>query len=255
MNFQIDDIVEAARAGGEVVRKYFGETLEVFQKSSVGDLKTRADVESEKIILELLKKKYPTVNYYSEESGRVENESEYTFVTDPLDETNNFVMGIPDFSVSIGLLKSNQPILGVIYNPILDQVFRAEKGKGAYLNDKKINVNQENNIQMATVGFVSGYNTGKEYAENIKGRLKEMDIKRLIDHWAPAYDFCLLAWGKIEGMVVVDDDLEDFVAGKVILAESGAKITDLKGEIGLDSSCNFIVSNGSEIHEKLLTVI
>ncbi len=101
--------------------------------ANIGDFQTEADLESEKRILSILKTEFPKYNIYSEEDGKFYHDSEYTFVIDPLDGTNNFVMGIPNFSVSIALFCKNEAIAGVVYQPILDQTYSALKGKGSFL--------------------------------------------------------------------------------------------------------------------------
>jgi len=255
MDINIRDVIEAARAGGKVVRRYFGEALETEQKSNAGDLRTKADIESEWAILALLQEMYPTINIHAEESGRVDNHSDYTFVIDPLDGTNNFVLGIPDFAISIGLLEGDEAILGVIYNPILDQMYSAEKGKGAFLNGKKLRVNHEDDITNATVSYTCGYNTARKYSQKVVRQLRELGIKRLVDHWAPAYDYCLLASGRIEAVISKEGDLEDYVAAKIIVTEAGGKVTNLAGAPANGKEADFLATNGSIIHSQVLATL
>ena len=255
MDVNIENVIKAALAGGKIVKQYFGEVLETEQKSNAGDLRTKADVESEQAILAVLQQAFPTVNIYAEESGRIDNQSDYTFVIDPLDGTNNFVLGIPDFAISIGLLKGGEAILGVIYNPILDQVYSAEKGKGAYLNGKRLQVNSEDAITHATVSYTSGYKTAREYSDNVVSGLRKLGIKRLVDHWAPAYDYCLLASGRIEVVISKEGDLEDYVAAKVIVSEAGGKITDFDNKPVDGTAPDFVTTNGTAIHDQILALL
>jgi myo-inositol-1(or 4)-monophosphatase len=255
MDINIEDVVKVAYAGGDVVRRYFGEALQTEQKSNAGDLRTKADVESEQAILAVLQQKFPAVNIYAEESGQVDNNSNYTFVIDPLDGTNNFVLGIPDFAISVGLLKGDEAILGVIYNPILDQMYTAQVGKGAFLNGKRLQVNDESDITRATVSYTSGYNTAHQYSDTVTRKLRELGIKRLVDHWAPAYDYCLLASGRVEAVISKEGDLEDYVAAKVIVTEAGGKVTDFAGASANGKVADFVATNGSAIHGQILAVI
>jgi myo-inositol-1(or 4)-monophosphatase len=255
MNIDIEDVIKAARAGGAIVKQYFGELLEAEQKTSPRDLRTKADIESEQAILAALQQSFPSVNIYAEETGRIDKQSEYTFVVDPLDGTSNFVLGIPDFAVSIGLLKGNEAILGVIYNPILDQIYSAEKGKGAYLNGNRIRVNNKADITHATVSYTCGYNTTTDYSLQLIGKLRELGIKRLIDNWAPAYDYCLLASGRIEVVISKEGDLEDYVAAKVIVSEAGGKITGFDNNSVNGTDPDFIASNGTATHERMLGLL
>lgn len=255
MDIAIEEVIKATRAGGKVVKQYFGEVLQTEQKSSAGDVRTKADTESEQAILAVLRQAFPTINIHAEESGYLDNHSDYTLVIDPLDGTNNFVLGIPDFALSIGLLKGDNAILGVIYNPILEQIYSAEKGKGAFLNGKKLHVNDEHDITRATVSYTSGYSTAREYSDDIVRKLRELGIKRLVDHWAPAYDYCLLASGRIEAVISKEGDLEDYVAAKVIVSEAGGKITGFDGAPTSAKSADFLVTNGSTIHSRVLEIL
>lgn len=255
MDIKIDDVIRAAHAGGDIVRSYFGQALEVEQKTIAGDLRTKADVGSEQAILAVLRQKYSTVNIYAEESGWVDNGSEYTFVIDPLDGTNNFVLGMPDFAISIGLLKNDVAILGVIYNPILNNIYSAEKGKGAFLNGKKIHVNDESDIRYSTVSYTCGYRTERKYSDDIKRHLGDLNIKRLVDRWAPAYDYCLLASGRIEVVISKEGDLEDYVAAKIIVSEAGGEITDFRGASTDGRAADFVATNGSAVHDQILSLV
>lgn len=255
MNDCLQKMIEAAQAGGQIIRRYFGEVLQAEEKTNAGDLKTKADVESEERIVTILQQAFPAYNVYAEESGRVDKKSEYTFVIDPLDGTNNFVLGIPEFTISIGLLKGKDSVLGVIYNPILDQTYHAEKGKGAFLNSKRIHVNREHDITHATVSYVAGYNTPREYSEELAHKLRDLHIKRQIDHWAPAYDYCLLASGRIEAVMSKDGDLEDYAAAKVIVAEAGGKVTSFNNGLVSGSDPDFLATNDTSIHEELIAIL
>lgn len=254
MDVDIQNFIDAAKAGGNIVKDYFGRALETEEKSTVGDLRTKADIESEKAILAFLTRAFPDFNVYAEESGIVDNNSEYTLVIDPLDGTSNFVLGIPDFAISIGLLKGEEAIAGVIYNPILDQLYVAEKGKGASLNGKRIHVNQEADINRATVSYTCGYNTTREYTENMISKLRDKKVKRIVDHWSPAYDYCLLASGRLEVVISKEGDLEDYVAAKVLVTEAGGKITGFKGEAVNGRTADFIASN-SATHDYFLAIL
>src|SRR3989338_4878503 len=107
-------IIAAAKAGGKIVKKYFGKIQSVEEKSCAWDFRTEADVKSEEVIIKILTSEFPTYNILSEECGLIDNESEYTFYIDPLDGTNNFFIGIPNFSVLIALAKGRETLFGVV---------------------------------------------------------------------------------------------------------------------------------------------
>lgn len=255
MQIQLEKVIEAAKAGGTIITTYFGQALQTEQKSNAGDLRTKADTESEAAIIAVLSAAYPEANIYAEESGKQENGSDYTFVIDPLDGTNNFVLGIPDFSISIGLLHDHEAVLGVIYNPVLDQIFTAEKGRGAFQNGRPIHVNDIADLPQVTLSYTCGYNTSRDYNDRVIDQLQDLGVKRILNSWAPAYDYCLLASGRIEAVLSKEGDLEDYVAAKIIVREAGGKVTDFSGRDGDDSSPDFIASNGTTLHDHMLHAV
>jgi len=251
----ISQVIAATKLGGEIVRKYFGEVLEIEEKTNAGDLRTKADVESEEAIVAALQKAFPEFNIYAEESGQIDNNSDYTFVVDPLDGTNNFVLGIPDFAISVGLLRGSDPVLGVIYSPVLDRLYSAQKGKGAYLNGKPLKVNSEDDPSHITVSYTCGYNTSQAYSDAIKRKLRELPVKRILDTWAPAYDYCLLASGRIEAVISKEGDLEDYAAAKLIVTEAGGVITGFQGQAVDGTAPDFLATNEPSIHNKILELL
>lgn len=230
MDIDIKPIIKAARAGGEIIISYFGKILDIEVKTNASDFRTKADIESEKAIINVLQKAFPYFSIYSEEIGKIDKNTEYCFVIDPLDGSNNFVLGIADFTVSIALMKNDQTIIGVIYNPITNQTYTAKTGQGAYLDSTKIQVNTEHNIKQATISYTCGYDNPYKYFETINQRLHKLHIKRLITFWSPAYEYCLLASGKIEAIINIKNELYDYAAGKLIVREAGGKITDFSNK-------------------------
>src|SRR3989344_8884472 len=139
MSEMLEVAKKAANEAGEVVLK-LRDNLKVKTKSNDSDVLTQADLASEKIILATLKSSFPKYNYLSEEVGKEDNKSEYTWVIDPIDGTLSYASGLPFFGISIGLLKNNKPFIGVINLPALKSLYWAENGKGAFLNGKRIKV-------------------------------------------------------------------------------------------------------------------
>jgi len=257
VNKEYSEIIKAAKAGGEVVKKYFGRSLKIEEKSMPCDFRTKADLESEKVIIKILEKSYPKYNIFSEEFGEINKGSEYTLIIDPLDGTNNFSLGIPYFSVSIGLVKKDNIIFGVVYNPILDNLYHAEKGKGAYLNGKRIRVSKEEDIRKSSVSVVISYHGSEEKAGKVTiGLYEKKDTKRVLTNWAVILDFCLLASGKIESIIVDEIPLHDFVSGKLIAKEAGAFITDFYNKPeNSDTNNRFLISNSVKIHKEVLDIL
>lgn len=253
-NLQI--MIKAARAGGKVLRKYFGQALKVVEKSTSVDYKTKADLESEKIILKILKKEFPKYNILSEEEGKTSKGSNYTLVIDPLDGTNNFVLGIPTFSVSIALLYKNEIIAGVVYQPIINQTYSSTKGRGAFLNGKKVSVNNITDIKKITISYGCGYKIELDYFNKVMTSLYNTGCKRAMNNFSVAFELCMVASGKLESMMNDGTELYDYAAGKLIALEAGAKIVNLTGEKE-ESDLNdlFIISNTDKINKQILKAI
>jgi len=252
---QLSQIIAAAEAGGQIIREYFGANLAIEEKSIVSDIRTKADTESETAIIKSLQSNFPSFNILSEESGFIEGSSEYKFVIDPLDGSNNFVMGMPNFSVSIALLRGEEVVAGVIYVPMIDQIFSALKGYGAFQNSKRIMVNNETAPTRSTVSYTCGYINDPKYTLLLAGKLSNLELKRTINFWSPAYDYCLLASGKIEAVINNNNEIYDFAAGKIILTEAGGKITAFDGSHSSDTDTQFVASNGTELHDVLIRVV
>jgi len=255
MNQDLEHLKRAAKAGGLVLKKYFGETLDIIPKTTAADFKTKADIESEKAILSSLEKHFPKANIRSEESEYLDRGSDYTLVVDPLDGTNNFVLGIPYFSTGIALLKNDVAVVAVVYNPILGQMYWGVKGGGSFLNGEKLSVNQEKNIENATIGCCVSYATTAEQKSFISSQIFMLKPKRFLTLWSALLDFCLLASGRIEALFNILPEMHDFIGGKLILEEAGGKITGLNGESIPDIQDKFIASNGTPIHTVLLSAV
>ncbi|MCR4311297.1 MAG: inositol monophosphatase [Candidatus Taylorbacteria bacterium] len=248
-------IITAAHAGGEVLLKYFGSVLSVEQKSIASDVRTQADVGSEKVILRHLEKAFPTYNILSEECGLIDKKSDYTFYIDPLDGTNNFVLGIPNFSVSIALCQGKNVVAGVIHLPLTGQTYSAVKGKGSLCNGKKIEPSVETNLLRSTVAFMCGYHYSRSKIADTLGKLSGK-MKRILTNWSVASDMCLLASGKIE-TVVARDGMQpyDFLAGKLIAKEAGCVLTDGDGKTESDDFKDAFMASGNKvIHKKMLSL-
>jgi myo-inositol-1(or 4)-monophosphatase len=244
---------EAVKFAGSVLLQYYGQQLQLKHKSTSADFRTKADVEAEKVIIAAIEKFFPDYNIFAEEHGHIQKGSEYTFVIDPLDGTNNFVLGIPIFTSSVALMKGKETIFGVVNYPIAGDMYYALKGKGAFLNGNAISVNAEHRGEHATVAYFCNYVTPRERILNFKTKLSGLVIKRDLDLWAPAFCYCGLASGKIEAIINDKIELYDFAAGKLIALEAGAKVTDFSGaDFNDDTVDTFVVTNGTSLHNAII---
>ncbi len=252
---QLKVAADAAKEAGKLLRELFDKVHTVREKSKYEGFVTEADIQSEKIILSALKKEFPDYSVLSEEAGEERKNSLYLWLVDPLDGTTNFKIRNPFFNVSIGLAKGKHVVMGVIYYPILDELFYAIEGKGAYLNGKRLSVSNTSNISSSVIGFCHGGKNTKAIDRAVKIYSK---LKHLSTHTrqfgAVALEFCYLAAGRIDVLEVTDTNPHDIAAGYLIAKEAGAKVTDLSGKPVDISSKDVLVAN-EKLHSQLLKIL
>ncbi|MBI5621897.1 inositol monophosphatase [Candidatus Falkowbacteria bacterium] len=251
----IKNIKVAAKAGGEVLRQYFGQALKTTIKTGPADFVTQADLESEAEIIRILEAAFPDYNIDSEERGLIDKGSDWTFVIDPLDGSNNFVCGIPNFAVSIALLKQNTLEVGVIQVPLSGQIYWAARNQGAYVGDlpnQPLRVSAAREINCSTIAVGMGYDA-VPMRQTIYNRLAAIRFQRVLSGWCSTLEHAVLAAGKIELALQYKGEQYDFLAGKIIMREAGAIITDLAGQPeSSDLNGSFIAGNSREMVEKFL---
>ena len=259
MSTNKDILEKAAYAGGNIIKKYFGQELATTQKKTAADLRTKADTESEEAIIKVLQEHFPDCTILTEEQGEIRGTSSQTFIIDPLDGSNNFVMGIPYFSVAIGLMENDILTEGLVLNPITDHLYYAAQDKGIFFNNTVVNTNKVNDITQTTLSYIANYQTWPDQVSQVLKKLGIYNIKRVLNLWSPALDSCLLASGKIEAIycaVTAHDEFYDFAIGKFMAKEGRAKITTLQGKPDNEVRNGlFLATNGTEIHDKLLTIL
>lgn len=256
MNQKYKNLIKAVEKSGNIVSSYFGKSLKTQSKGVPLNFVTQADLESEKNLFKAIQKNFPRYNIISEEAGFINKKSDYTFVLDPLDGTLNLKIGLPYFSVTLALLNKDEVIFTVVNNPVIHQTFFAKKGKGAYLNNKRIKVNQITNFQNIIVAYTCGWKTPRARVRNVMKEMNSLGIKRVLTNWAPVFDFCLLASGKIEAIVCYNNELHDFIGGRLLIKEAGGKITDYRGNLTRnDRQSTFLATNGTKIHNQIVKIL
>ncbi|WP_103106498.1 inositol monophosphatase family protein [Brevibacillus reuszeri] len=250
---------EAASVAGEFLKERFLEQL-IPDEELHNDVKLPEDKESERRIIEVLHRHFPTHTIFSEEVGMVSRDEEYLWIVDPLDGTNNYFIGYPYFSVSIALQHRGELVLGVVYNPVAGQMFWAEKGKGAYLNGKRISVNKRTDKTRAVGTYIRGRNSITKEQELAFTKPFVMETKRVLRNVGPALDWCLLANGWIEYIVMQRSGIMDVAAGIVIAQEAGATITDWQGvpyqhEAFESEHMRSLVASNGPLHEEIRGMI
>jgi myo-inositol-1(or 4)-monophosphatase len=251
-------MVNAAHKAGRSLTRDFGEVenLQVSVKGP-GDFVTNADKSAEKIVFDELRKARPTYGFLMEESGEVQGtDGQHRWIIDPLDGTTNFMHGIPLFAVSIGLERAGEMVAGVIYNPVMDELFVAEKGSGAWLGDKKrLRVAGRKNLSDAVIC------TGIK----VTGTSNDALHMRQLAYIAPAAsgirrtgsactDLAWLAAGRFDGFWEAMLKPWDMAAGSLIVREAGGVISDFSGQPGHMGNGEVVAGNEA-IHGHLVKAI
>ncbi len=241
-------LLSASKQAGKVLLKYFGRNQDIEKKSN-RSLVSKADLEANKIIIQTIKENFPKHSILSEETGFEDNGSDYKWVIDPIDGTHNFLRGIPIFGVSIALEYQNEAVLGVLHFPILKLTASAEKGKGAFLNGKRLKVSSKADLSYSFILYEFVSATRHKSIEFLKRIAHEtLDIRNF---GSAIYELILVASGQCDAYVIFSTNEWDIAAGMLLIQEAGGKITDLRGNDCKPSNGNFIMSNG-KIHGSLM---
>lgn len=221
--------VEAVRTGGQIARQHFGGTYAASEKDEFGDLVTEVDHAAEREILRMIRSQFPEHQIQSEESGVIANDSDWLWMVDPLDGTNNYALGIPIYGVSVTILYQNRPVLGVVYDSHLDKLYISERNRGAYCENQPLRVQSKDSLRKMTVGWIQGHHVQKnEEAMKLKQQI-DLHFKRTLRLWAPSLLWCVFARGDINGIFLYDSAGEDLYAGLLMAKEAGASIIDFSG--------------------------
>lgn len=220
---------EAARAAGETLKGMFGRVNQVTKKGEI-DLVTEADLQAERCILDIIHNNFPKDNILSEESGRHERTSGRIWLVDPLDGTTNFAHGFPFFAISIALEFEGEIVVGVIYNPHIDEYFEASKGAGAYLNNKRIRVSGTRDLGEALLATGFPYDI-HERPQRVMELFQKMVVRAqgVRRPGAATLDLCYVASGRLDGFWEQGLKPWDTAAGTVIVEEAGGILSTFEG--------------------------
>ena len=248
-------LFKAIEAGANELTRYFNGTFTISSKATINDLVTEADHASERAIFKVIQENHPDHFILSEETGAIPTTSPIKWIIDPIDGTINFANGIPICCVSIGVEENGEMLMGAVYNPFMNEMFIAEKGKGAYLNDKSIKVSDKDNLLTSCLvtGFPYQYLDAENGPLQIFEKLirKSIPVRRL---GSAALDLCWTAAGRFDGFYEHKLQAWDSAAGYLIVQEAGGKVTDLNGDPFNPYQPGIIASNG-KIHNQLLALI
>lgn len=236
--------VDAAHQAGEIQKKGFGRKLEINFKGPK-DPVTDIDHRCEKTIFNLIKKAYPTHNIISEEGSLHEAPSTFRWIIDPLDGTTNFTHAYPCFCVSIALEEDSEIVMGVVYNPILEELFSATKGEGAMLNANPIHVSGTDKLEHALLA--TGRLTKNQQNLNLQfDQFRQLSIKAQGTRrdGSAVLDLCHVAMGRFDGFWEYGLKPWDTAAGSIIIKEAGGQITTFTGQPFNPFGLEALASNG-----------
>ena len=253
----INVMVKACRKASKTIIRDFGE-VENLQVSLKGprDFVTASDKKVEKILIDELQKARPKYSILSEEIGEINNDQSFKWIIDPIDGTANFLHGIPHFAISLGLEYEKEIICGIIYDPIKDEMFTAEKGNGSYVNNKRMRVSSRSKLKDCII-FTGGPKMGsadqeislKEY--NLFSSKVLTPIRKL---GSASLDMAYVAAGRCDGFWQRNLKYWDIAAGIILVKEAGGFVTDFQGENQYMQNKTILVTN-SKINEEMIEVL
>ena len=253
----INVMVKACRKAAKTLIRDFGEieNLQVSLKGP-GDFVTASDKKIEKILIDDLLKARPNYSVLSEETGMISNDDAYKWIIDPIDGTANFLHGIPHFAISIGLEKDGEIICGIIYDPIKDEMFVAEKGNGSYLNNQRIRVSARPKLKDCVI-FTGGPKYDAEDRELMLKEYNNLSSKVLLPirkMGSAALDMAYVASGRCDGFWHRNLNYWDIAAGIILVKESGGFVTDFNGENRFLQNKTLLATN-SRINAEMIEVL
>lgn len=248
----IETAIKAAKEAEKVILGYYDQVLKEERKAD-HTLVTIADKNAEGVIREVILADFPDHRILGEEGGEIGENGEFLWIVDPIDGTTNFKSHIPIFATSIALYKGKEPVLAVINLPAWGKMITAEKDRGAYLNNQKLEVSKKDNLELSLLSF--GYGPGEE----VRVRAAEI-FSRFITKTRTARIFgsqvvqgALVAMGEIEAFVSTGASKWDYAATNLAIKEAGGRVTDLSGNDWTIESSEFVATN-MLVHDIVISI-
>ncbi|MFA9372643.1 MAG: inositol monophosphatase family protein [Poseidonibacter sp.] len=253
-----DKLIEIIKEAGEIMKEgYFCKKDITFKAKK--DLVTQYDLAIENFLKEKFENEFKDFNVIAEESDNTSKIFSNSIIVDPIDGTTNFVNKVPHTAISVGVYKDKKPFIGIVYNPILNQLFYAIANEGAYCNDEKIEVSDENDFQKALLSTGFPYSSGscEDDLNDVMKKMKNVlpkcqDIRRL---GSAALDLCYVANGTYEGFYEMNLKAWDVSAGLIILQEAGGKVSNIDGNEYKLFENKYIVASNNKIHKDLIKTL
>ncbi|MEA1963719.1 MAG: inositol monophosphatase [Candidatus Aerophobetes bacterium] len=246
--------VKAAKEAGNILLDNLGKIkkIETKRQNNILSLVTNVDIKAEEKICQIIREAYPEHDILSEERVKVSKNSDYKWIIDPLDGTHNYIRGIPFFGICIALAYQEDVLLGVIHLPLFNEMFKAEKGEGAYLNKEKIKVSRRALKESALV-YDSDLHLSRAIMLDSLNRLagRVFNVRMF---GSSAQNLSFLARGCVDLVIEYHDSPWDFSAGALLVEEAGGKVTDFEGDKWKPEIGKYIASNG-KIHDEVLKIL
>ena len=249
-----DLAIRAAMKAGGILQERLGRIKRIGYKGTV-NLVTEMDFRSEEIIVSEIRKRFPSHNFLAEEKAKKQTASPFRWIIDPLDGTTNYAHGFPFYSVSIALEKEGEVILGVVYDPARDDLFAAQKGKGARLNGRRITVSSTPRLSRSLLATGFPYDLRESPVNNFDHfrnfALCTHAVRRC---GSAALDLCYVAAGRFDGFWEMKLGPWDLAAGSLMVTEAGGRVTDFEGRpLGLDG--RRVLASNSRIHREMMKIL
>ncbi|USF87041.1 inositol monophosphatase family protein [Candidatus Endoriftia persephone] len=255
MNPMVTIAVRAAREASKVLLRYY-ERADVLNISEKGrnEFVSEVDRNAEQVIIEVLREKYPNHAILAEESGTHAGD-DYQWVIDPLDGTTNYLHGFPQFAISIAMKHKGRLELGVVYDPLRDEMFTTSRGSGALLNDRKLRVSNRKGLKGALLGTGLPYRDFR-FRDQYMGMLNELieETAGVRRPGSAALDFAYVAAGRLDGFWELGLSEWDFAAGALLVREAGGMVTDIGGGERYLETGN-VIAGGIKVHNAMLRKI
>jgi len=249
----LETAIEIAREAGALLSNYF-ERHVPFELKGEFDLVTEADRASERLVVERLRSHFPSHSIVGEEGGGYESSSEYRWFVDPLDGTTNFAHSFPVFNVTLGLERAGEAITGVVYDPIRQEMFTAERGAGAYLNNRRIKVSSIKRLadSLASTGFPSRkrhHNVNIHFYYQLA--MASHGVRRT---GSAAIDLAYVACGRLDFFWEFGLKPWDMAAGALLVREAGGRTSDMRGGVHSVTGSEHLLADNGALHEEVLAM-
>lgn len=253
-DYALEVAIAAAKEAGELLRVGLRTDKAAQCKSHRHDPVTLFDRRAEKVIVATIERSFPDHDFLSEEGTVKSKGSPYCWVIDPLDGTNNFLCGFPQFAVSIALLQEEITLVASIYDPLREELFTAIRGRGARLNEERMKVSSQQTLAGALIG--AGFSSRPERAMITQAKLKELipHARGIRAAGSACLDLAYVAAGRLDAAWYVSLSPWDVAAGTCLISEAGGQVSNLAGEPLVDPQAGILATNG-HLHRQMLAIV